>query len=276
MKYIHMEMGSEDQCPARKGCPLGAVCGTAGEPHGRPLYPVASQVEKGELLWTNLRFENHIHVIQSGAFVSIGHTEQGREIPFALLGRGIAIGVAELYLTGELSDTYHIRNLLPGKVCSFSTNAVRQKLEATPEACMQELISSTLTNQCTSAFTQTRILSQPSLYHRILTLLLYLRDITGRTGQEDSEFNLTHEEIGTLVSSDRVSTTRVLHKMRDDEIIELGYRSITLCVDKLIEQDQTYRAHTPLVMAGAGPRMSSKGTCSTFLTQESEELYAAL
>lgn len=55
-------------------------------------------------------------------------------------------------------------------------------------------------------------------------VLLHLRELTSREGRELDEVQLTHEELACLIACDRASTTRALHKMEQDGVIELGYR----------------------------------------------------
>ena len=59
-------------------------------------------------------------------------------------------------------------------------------------------------------------------------VLLHLRELTSREGRELDEVQLTHEELGCLIACDRASTTRALHKMEQEGLIELGYRCIRL------------------------------------------------
>lgn len=266
-----------EQCAARATCPLGAICGHQENPYDKPLIPVVSEVKNGELLWTNLKRENRVHVIQSGVFVSMGYTEQDDALPFAIFGRGIAIGIAELYASEELSNTYYIRNLIPGKICSLSTSAIKRKLENYPASYGQRVLSCALVNQTSSAFTQTKIVSRQSLYNRIVMLLLHLRDLTGRTGLAQTEFAITHEEIATLISANRVSTTRVLSKMHRDGVIDLGYKSITLYMDKLDQGEKPCKAHTQFMMLKEGtPALQSASRNKYNDKLSNEELYAII
>ena len=70
-----------------------------------PLYPTVIEVEAGELLWADLRFEQRVFAIQSGIFVCMSNLEQGREVPLALFGRGYSTGMAELYIAREIAST---------------------------------------------------------------------------------------------------------------------------------------------------------------------------
>ena len=59
-------------------------------------------------------------------------------------------------------------------------------------------------------------------------VLLHLRELTSREGRELDEVQLTYEELACLIACDRASTTRALHKMEQDGVIELGYRCIRI------------------------------------------------
>lgn len=246
-EFLKGEISEVEHCATRAMCPLGLICGVTRNGDMPPLFPTITSIGKGEMLWTNLRFENRIFIIHDGVFVTIGHTEQENEVPFALFGKGVAIGIGELYAPEELGGSYYVRNLLPGRVCSVPGNPVKARLESMQNPYSQKVLSCALLNQSTSAFTLSKIIAKRALYDRILALLLYLRDLTGRTGKEMSTFGITHEEIAMLVHSDRVSTTRVLHKMRDDGLIDIGYKSITLHIDEVGAVEEL-AAHTNFLM----------------------------
>lgn len=286
-----IENQRECTCPVRDTCPLCVICGSregsGSEGGGRGvsgpseefrknmLPRTVSKVEKGKLLWTNLHFEQCVHVIQGGLFTSFGYNEQGQEIPFALFGAGIVVGIAELYLPSEISDTYHVRSLLPGTVCTVPLRSIRQRLRSVSRAYEQRLLISALTNQASSAFTQAKVVSRNTIYERVLALLLYIHDLTARGDTRRSSLSLTHEEVATLVLSDRVSVTRALHKMRNDGLIELGYKSITLCESALDEHSALRIAPTQYLIAdqeyasegslGGGVRMDEDGLQPPYL-----------
>ena len=253
-------------CPVRNTCPLKVICGgfsgiddidfsaflpCFGIEASKELYSCSfNEVEKGKLLWTHLHSEQCVHIIQSGVFVSFGTNEQGREVPFALFGAGIVVGIAELYLPTEISDTYHVRSLLPGTVCTVSLEAIRQRLRYVSRSREQKLMVSALANQVASAFTQAKVVSRNSVYERILAVLLYLQDLVARGKSGRTILHLTHEEISSLVQSDRVSVTRALHKLKEDGYIELNYKSITITKKALLDCDKVTVSPTQYLLVG--------------------------
>lgn len=242
--YLKAEIAEVEHCSCRKTCPIGELCGTSWSSGIAPLFPAVINVESEELIWTNLRFENRVYIIQSGVLACMGHSEAGEEIPFALFGRGNAIGLIDIYAPSSVSGDYHIRTIVPGKICSVPAKALRRRLESLPQGHTQKILACAHASESSSAFTQTKILFRKSLQERIIALLLHLRELVQRSGRDLSVLKITHDEIALLVLSDRVSTTRVLHKMRDEGIIDLGYKSISIDEDKLDEVSGGYQVIT--------------------------------
>lgn len=215
-------------CSARPVCPLGSICGAERPDGGAPLYPTLLTLDQGELLWTDQRFEQRAFCLRQGIFSCVANLEQEHETPFALYGRGYCIGFGELYIPRKIASTYYLRALTPGMACSFHAKALRHHLEALPPERLQLITCSVLTNLSAASYTQLKMVSRTPLADRIAMLFIRLRDIAASEGRPLDEVNLTHGEIATLTASDRVSSTRVLHKMEEEGLIELGYRSIRL------------------------------------------------
>lgn len=230
---IAKEFHEIERCKTRETCPFGTLCGVSRSGHGKPLVPRVLPQKKGDFLWTNLRFENHVFVVKKGVFISIGLNEYEEEIPFSILGEGNAIGLAEAYTAQEISDYYHLRCFTDGEICMMPTKVVKRKLEELSQQHTSQIISRVFVSQSVASFTQLKIMSKRTLSDRIVALLIYLQDIGSRNGISPATFEITHEEIAMMVASDRVSTTRVLHKLVEKGIVSIGYKSITLHNEKL-------------------------------------------
>lgn len=217
------------KCSSRDICPIGKVCGLLHDGDERPLFPTLLEIEKGEMLWTDLRSEQRVFIIRSGLFVCMAHFgDDEREIPFSLIGRSQAIGMAELYVKVNISDAYHLKAITSGAICSVPANALRRKLERVGGSYPQTVLSYSLTNQTTASLILSKINTLPLIRDRILALLIQLRSMSDSESESEPSFSLTHDDISVLVAADRTSTTRTLHKLRDDGLVELGYKSITL------------------------------------------------
>lgn len=230
-KYTKSELYEVEHCPSRVICPIGELCSASPKEGDIPLFPRITEVNKDSLIWTNLRHENSVHFIQSGVYSCVAHFADDWEIPFGLYGKGNVVGMVELYAPESISDDYHLKVLIPGKIYTLPGNLLRQKLESMSFAEAQQVMSGCFANVSASVYAQAKILSGKSLYNRILFLLLSIRDLANRADKDHREIPLTHEEIAQLVAADRASTTRVLKKMREDGVIELGYKTVVITYD---------------------------------------------
>lgn len=234
ISQVRSEAVAIAHCATRGVCPIGAICALGSEEDSRPLFPLMLEVSKGEMLWTDLRNERRVFVVGSGIFICMAHRgSDEREVPFALFGRAQTIGMAELYVPRSISQDYHLKALTDGSICSVPVKPLRRKMEAMPHSFSQVVLACALTNQAAASFAQSSVTTFPVLCDRVLALLLRLRDLANANGTCERSFALTHEDIALLVASDRVSATRVLHRLRDEGYVELGYKLVSL-TDKLL------------------------------------------
>lgn len=229
-------------CKVRGVCPLGKFCGSKVGDRGTTLTPSVIQIKKNDILWTDLHFDPRVLIIRKGVFSCMVHADRDKEeVPLALYGAGIAVGVGELYAPAAvpsrasggqevvpMSSTYYLRSLFDGEVCSLPAGVVRQVLESQPPRVVNQILSCVLTNQFCSATAMMKVVSHQSLQDRLIALLLFFKEMASRSGNEVNTFHVTHEELSHLVASDRVSTTRALHRIRDLGLIEIGYKAIKL------------------------------------------------
>lgn len=215
-------------CPARGTCPVGAICGVEtceGQP---PLFPTITEVNQGELVWTDVRHEQRALIIRDGVFSCLSNPEQREELTFSLFSRGDSFGFAELYLPGKLADMYYARALTAGQVCSFASKPLRRHLENVPTPQREKIISCLLVNSTSAMFAQVEMLSKTRITDRISILLTRLNELVAREGRSMDELRLSHADIAGLIAADRVSVTRALRKMEEDNQVQLGYRSVAL------------------------------------------------
>lgn len=219
-------------CPVRDLCPVGAVCGR-GDSEGK-IMPAVMEYDKGDLLWTDRRYERHVFVIREGVVSCKAHVDSDGEAPFTLYGAGIGVGIADLYVPRANASSYHLHAIVPGRICSLPSKALRRHLEALGEDWQQRILAASLYNQSTGALIQSMISSRPLLGQRLAMLLTGLQSLAARGKTELETLNVTHDELSALVLSDRASVTRALHHMEEEGLVELGYRSVRI-TDKLRE-----------------------------------------
>lgn len=215
-----------EHCPVRGGCPVGSLCGLARVEGAEPIYPTVEQVAGGELVWTDLRYEQRVRFIRRGVFAFVPNFDCEESLTTSLFGAGHSVGLAELYIPRAVAGTYHLHAVTDGELCSFPGKALKRHLEALPPAESLSILACSLTNLVETSCTQLRTVSKTSLRERIVLLFARLRGLEARQGGDLREVRLTHEEIAGLVASDRGSVTRALRKLKQDGLIELGYKSV--------------------------------------------------
>ena len=166
--------------------------------------------------------------MRSGFFSCVANLENDNEAPFALLGCGHSVGLNELYIPREIGRNYYRKALSHCMLCSFPAKPLRRQIESAPAPWSLGAISCALTNLSSASYAQAKTVAQPLLANRIAMVLLHLRELTSREERELNEVQLTHEELACLIACDRASTTRALHKMEQEGLIELGYRCIRI------------------------------------------------
>lgn len=225
-------------CPNRDLCPVGMVCGTEVSP-GEILFPAVVEFEAKNLLWTDHRYEHHVFVVRDGVLASMAHLHTEGEVPFALFGAGIGIGIADLFIPRTESNTYHMKGLMPGHICSLPNKALRRSLEHLPKEVPLKMMATSLYNQAGASLIQSILSSQPLLADRVAMLLVALMVLAKRGGWRGREIKLTHGEMAELVHADRAAVTRVLQQLEERGFIERGYKSI-IVKEMLIEEYQDW------------------------------------
>lgn len=216
-------------CPVRAICPIGMVCGITREPlSSAKLMPAVLSYDKGDLLWTDYRYEHHVFVVRSGVLSGMAHIEPDGETPFTLFGAGVGVGLADLYIPRQDTRTYHLHALVPGRICSLPSKPLKRCLETLPRDTQPTVLAASLYNQSSGSLMQSIIASRPLLCQRIAMLLTALQALTLRGGDAIDALLITHEEIASLVLSDRASVTRALHQMDERGLVKLGYRSVEI------------------------------------------------
>ena len=252
--YRKHETVAIKHCPTRAICPLGQLCGVDDAKDSRVLTPALAEVAKDDLVWVNWRNEHRVIVVKSGLIAIVSAADHDGEV-FAVYGSGYCCGLAELYIDESVAYTYYLKALTDCTVCSVPANALRHRLEALPPAMANRIVASSLTNWSAAAFEMMKLRSLSRKSERLALLLRYLREQSGRLGSPLSAIRLSHDELATLLHSDRASVTRALHGLEKDGLVSLGYKTITLCDDF----DRRAKDYGSLELAFHVPAMSDEG-----------------
>lgn len=215
-----------EHCPVRRTCPMGSLCGRRRAEGSAPLYPTVERFAKGELVWADLRYEQRVHFVKAGILAFTPNFDLEDGVTVSLFGAGYSIGLAELYIPRSVAGHYHLGAVTDGALCSFPARALKRHLEALPPAESLSIVTCALTNLVEASCTQVRTVAKTSLRERIVLLFARLRELASQQGVDLREVRLTHEDVAALATSDRASVTRALHVLKQDGLIELGYKTI--------------------------------------------------
>lgn len=233
MELTRTANAHKETCPAASICSFKTICAVCADAATDPIQPQMHQVEKGDILVVNPDTDVVAYVFQSGFYGIYGEAEPGIEVPFAIYGKGVVAGVVELYAPRRVSNTYDVRVLIPGTVCSLPAGELRKKLKILPYEYAQRIICCALMNQFSSVFALMRIRGRTYIYDQILSLFSYFKDLSSNGQDEPLTFEITQEEIAGIINANRMAVSRVLKKLQEDGLIEYSYKSITLLHEDL-------------------------------------------
>lgn len=228
--YIGMDIRF---CPQRRRCPLGTLCALPSDRLPSPLVPVVERLERGSLLWTDLLSRQRVFVVREGALLCRIYASESREEPYGIFGPGIAAGLPELFVTLRASDIYFLQSLVPSSICTFSPQDVRAALEGTSVAAAQSIAAHAHINQSIANYGQFLTMAHRGVRDRVVSTLLRLASVFGRGTNADADraegavvLPVTQGDIALIAGAERCSVTRSLRDLREEGLVDTGYRDI--------------------------------------------------
>ena len=208
--------------------------------HDRPLASVVRNISGGSYPPVVETFERsktiffpgdpaeRVYVLIKGAVKLSRVYEAGDEITVALLRENSVFGVLSL-ITGHKSDRfYHAVAFTPVELISVPIDQVEKALREDPE------LSVILLRGLSSRILQTEMMIE-TLAHRdmgsrlVSFLLILCRDFGVPTKDGITiDLKLSHQAIAEAIGSTRVTVTRLLGDLRQDEMISIHKKKITV------------------------------------------------
>lgn len=182
-------------------------------------------VEKGESPFTFIDTQKYFYFILSGKIkISQINTDTSKEQTIQLLTRGDMFDVVTL-LDG-MSHEYIATALEPTKMVQLPISSVRERINTDPE--FNRFFFPYLGRQMRSLENLAVDLSLYDVYQRLLRL------IARNVQQNDEGFDLhlindlSHEELAALVGTVRKVLNRNLQKLKQEGIIDISRKKLTL------------------------------------------------
>jgi len=208
--------------------------------HNRPLAsvfrnisggsypPVVETFERSKTIFFPGDPAERVYVLIKGAVKLSRVYEAGDEVTVALLRENSVFGVLSL-ITGHKSDRfYHAVAFTPVELISVPIDQVEKALKEDPE------LSVILLRGLSSRILQTEMMIE-TLAHRdmgsrlVSFLLILCRDfgVPNKNGIT-IDLKLSHQAIAEAIGSTRVTVTRLLGDLRQDKMISIHKKKITV------------------------------------------------
>lgn len=195
---------------------------------GGAFPPVVETFERGKTIFFPGDPAERVYFLLKGAVKLSRVYEAGEEITVALLRENSVFGVLSL-ITGHRSDRfYHAVAFTPVELLSVPIEQMEKALKENPE------LSLVLLQGLSSRILQTEMMIE-TLAHRdmgsrlVSFLLILCRDFGLPTKEGITiDLKLSHQAIAEAIGSTRVTVTRLLGDLRQDKMISIHKKKITV------------------------------------------------
>lgn len=185
-------------------------------------------VERGKTIFFPGDPAERVYLLKRGAVRLSRVYETGEEITVALLRENSLFGVLSL-LTGLKSDRfYHAIAFTRVDLISAPATSVRQAIEK--DARVGLLLLQGLSSRILQTETMIETLTHRDMSSRLVSFLLVLCRDFGMPGTRGItiDLKLSHQAIAEAIGSTRVTITRLLGDLRNDGLVEIDRKRITV------------------------------------------------
>lgn len=195
---------------------------------GGGFPPMVETYERNKTIFFPGDPAERVYFLSKGAVKLSRVYEAGEEITVALLRENSVFGVLSL-ITGDRSDRfYHAVAFTPVELMSLQADQVGAALKEHPE------LSAIMLRGLSSRILQTEMMIE-TLAHRdmgsrlVSFLLILCRDfgVPGESGIT-VDLKLSHQAIAEAIGSTRVTVTRLLGDLREQSMISIHKKKITV------------------------------------------------
>ncbi|MGL6283516.1 MAG: global nitrogen regulator NtcA [Microcoleaceae cyanobacterium] len=216
--------------------PLATVFRNVG---GGVYPPVVEIFERGKTIFFPGDPAERVYVLVKGAVKLSRVYEAGDEITVALLRENSVFGVLSL-ITGHRSDRfYHAVAFTPVELLSLPIDQVEKALKEDPELSMVMLRG--LSSRILQTEMMIETLAHRDMGSRLVSFLLILCRDFGVPSKDGItvDLKLSHQAIAEAIGSTRVTVTRLLGELREQNMISINKKKITVHNPVVLSQQFT-------------------------------------
>ena len=206
---------------------------------GETFPPVVENFERGKTIFFPGDPAERVYFLLKGAVKLSRVYEAGEEITVALLRENSVFGVLSL-ITGQSSDRfYHSVAFTPVELLSAPIEQVERALKGNPELSM--LMLRGLSSRILQTEMMIETLAHRDMGSRLVSFLLILCRDFGIPAPDGIKIDLklSHQAIAEAIGSTRVTVTRLLGDLRQEQMISIHKKKITVHNPVVLSQQFT-------------------------------------
>jgi global nitrogen regulator NtcA len=195
---------------------------------GGAFPPMVESFDRGKTIFFPGDPAERVYFLLKGAVKLSRVYEAGEEITVALLRENSVFGVLSL-ITGQKADRfYHSVAFTPVELLSVPIEQVEKALKENPDLSM--LMLKGLSSRILQTEMMIETLAHRDMGSRLVSFLLILcRDFGVPTSEGITiDLKLSHQAIAEAIGSTRVTVTRLLGDLRQDRMISIHKKKITV------------------------------------------------
>lgn len=195
---------------------------------GGAYSPTVENFERGKTIFFPGDPAERVYFLSKGAVKLSRVYEAGEEITVALLRENSVFGVLSL-ITGQKADRfYHAVAFTPVELLSVPIEQMERAMKEHPELPM--LMLRGLSSRILQTEMMIETLAHRDMGSRLVSFLLILCRDFGIPGQDGVtvDLKLSHQAIAEAIGSTRVTVTRLLGDLRDQKMISIHKKKITV------------------------------------------------
>jgi CRP/FNR family transcriptional regulator, global nitrogen regulator len=196
---------------------------------GQSYAPAVVSFERGKTIFFPGDPAERVYFLTKGAVKLSRVYEAGEEITVALLRENSVFGVLSL-ITGQRADRfYHAVAFTPVELISVPIEQVEKAMTQNPELAM--LLLQGLSSRILQTEMMIETLAHRDMGSRLVSFLLILCRDFGVPNQQNGvtiDLKLSHQAIAEAIGSTRVTVTRLLGDLRDQAMISIDKKKITV------------------------------------------------
>ncbi len=189
-----------------------------------------AEFKKGDILIHERSLNSNIIYLKSGLVKEYVRTSDDKEQILQIVKKFSYLGLHSLF--GDRVNNYSYAALENIKVCYIDLNVFNRLIRENGEFAYQILVS--VSRDSLNNFHRFMSQSQKKTFGKVADAILYFSKII----YENTEFDIpfTRQELADLIGISRESATRVLLKLKEDGIVQVEDRRITILDTNLLEQ----------------------------------------